>query len=85
VARRRGLLSPTALLRRSSLYKGFLGGSRGWMAVGAVMWTPRLLKRLFGRNEEVVATEVLKPGQFVRLEAISPLTRRQRRAQRRSA
>lgn len=85
MARRRGLLSPTALLRRSALYKGLLGGSRGWMAVGAVVWAPRLVKRVFGRNEEVVATEVLEPGQFVRLEAIRPLTRRQRKALRRSA
>jgi hypothetical protein len=55
------------------------------MAVGAMLWTPRLLKRLLGRNEEVVATEKLKPGQFVRLEAIAPPTRRERKAAARSA
>lgn len=59
-----------ALLRRNALYKGLFGGARGWMVVGAVLWAPRVLKRLFGRNEEVVATETLKPGQFVRIEAI---------------
>jgi hypothetical protein len=83
-ARRPRLLSPTAFLRRSAVYKGLLGGSRGWLAVGAVFWLPRLLKRLFGRTEEVVATEKLVAGEFVRLEAVRPPTRRERRAGRRS-
>jgi hypothetical protein len=69
-----------ALLRRNALYKGLFGGARGWMAVGAVLWMPRVLKRLFGRNEEIVATEVLKPGESVHLAAIRPPTRRMRRA-----
>jgi hypothetical protein len=84
VARRPGLLSPVAALRRNGLYKGLLGGSRGWMAVGAVVWAPRLMKKLLGRNEQIVATEVLKPGQAIRLEAIAPPTRRDRRAARRA-
>ncbi len=83
--RKPSLLSPSAYLRRGALYKGLFGGRRGWMAVGAMLWTPRLLKRLLGRNEEVVATEKLKPGQFVRLEAIAPPTKRERKAAARSA
>lgn len=84
MARRPGLLSPVAALRRNGLYKGLLGGSRGWMAVGAVVWAPRLMKKLLGRNEQIVATEVLKPGQAIRLEAIAPPTRGDRRAARRA-
>ncbi len=80
----RSLLSPIAFLRRGALYKGVLGGRRGWMAVGAVLWTPKLAKKLFGKNEEVIATEKLKGGQFVRLEAIPAPTRRQRKAATRS-
>jgi hypothetical protein len=81
VARRRSsLLSPTALLRRSALYKGFFGGSRGWMAVGVVLWGPRLARKYFGKHEEVIAVEKLKAGQFVRLESIPPPTRKQRKA-----
>ncbi len=83
--RKPSLLSPTAYLRRGALYKGLFGGRRGWMAVGAMLWTPRLLKRLVGRNEEVVAIERLEPGQFVRLEAIAPPTRRERKAAARQA
>jgi hypothetical protein len=84
VARRPGVLSPFAVLRRNGLYKGLLGGHRGWMTVGAVVWTPRLLKKLLGRNEQIVATEVLKPGQALRLEAIRPPTRGERRSARRA-
>jgi hypothetical protein len=82
MARSARAFSPTAALRRNALYKGLLGGSRGWLAVGAVVWAPRLMKRALGRNEKVVATEVLKPGQALYLEAIPQETRAQRRAAR---
>ncbi|HEY0517985.1 MAG TPA: hypothetical protein VGC84_00720 [Ilumatobacteraceae bacterium] len=72
-----------AALRRSALTKGLLGGSRGWMAIGAAVWGPRLMKKALGRNEVVVAREVLKPGQALYLEALEPPTRAQRRAARR--
>lgn len=78
------LLSPLAIVRRNAIHKGLFGGSRGWMIVGGVLWSGRFVRRTLGRHEEVVALEVLKPGQFVRLEAISPLTRRQRRAAKRA-
>ena len=80
MARRSSLLSPTALLRRNAVYKGFFGGSRGWMAVGAMLWDPRLFRRAFGKHEEVVAVERLTGGQFVRLESIRPPTRSERKA-----
>ena len=83
MARKPRLLSGTALLRRSALYKGLLGGSRGWMAVGAVVWGPRLMKKALGKNEQIVATEVLRRGQTLQLTAISPPTRAERRAARR--
>ena len=65
------------------MYKGLLGGSRGWMAVGVVVWGPRLMKKALGKNEQIVATEVLRPGQALQLTAISPPTRAERRAARR--
>lgn len=83
MARSTRAFSPTAALRRNALYKGLFGGSRGWLAVGAVVWGPRLMKRLLGRNEKVVATEVLKPGQSLYLQTIPQQTREQRRAARR--
>ena len=78
MARRPRLLSPTVALRRGALYKGLIGGNRGWMAIGVVVWGPRLMRKLLGR------TEVLRPGQALRLEAIAPPTRDDRRAARRA-
>lgn len=81
MARRRStLLSPTALLRRNAIYKGVFGGSRGWMAVGVVLWSPRLFRKYFGKQPEIVATEKLTAGQFVRVESIAAPTRKQRKA-----
>ncbi len=85
MARRAGVLSPLAALRRNALYKGLLGGHRGWMTVGAVVWGGRLMRKAFGRTEKVVATEVLQPGQVLRLEAIAPPSRGERRAARRAS
>ena len=84
MARRSRVLSPTAALRRNALYKGLLGGRRGWMAVGAVVWAPRIMKKALGRTEEVVLTEKLEPGQALRIEAIKRPTRAERRAGRRA-
>lgn len=79
------LLKPSVILRRNALYKGLFGGSRGWLAVGAVLWGRGAAKKAFGRNEEVLTTEVLKKGQFVRIDAVRPPTRRERRAARRAS
>jgi hypothetical protein len=76
-------LSPLPLLRRNAIYKGFLGGQRGWLAVGVVVWGARLARKALGRNEQVVATEKLKPGDTLVLRTIPQQTREQRRAARR--
>jgi hypothetical protein len=76
------LLKPSVLLRRNALYRGLLGGSRGWMAVGAVMFGTRLLRRIAGKHDEVLAVDKLKPGQAIRVDAIPPASRRGRRAAR---
>lgn len=54
------------------------------MAVGVIMWGPRLLRRFAGKQEQIVAIEKLEPGQFVRIEAIGPLSRAQRKAVKRA-
>ncbi len=54
------------------------------MAVGAVVWGARLVRRLLGRTEEVLATEVIEPGQTLTLRVITPPTRSERRAARRA-
>ena len=73
-------LSPLAYLKRNALRRGVLGGSPAWVMVGIVLWAPRLMRRLFGRTEELVSTEKLRPGQFVRVEALPTPSRSQRKA-----
>ena len=75
--------APGAVLRHRSLQRGVFGGHRGWMAVGVLVWAPRVLKRLAGRNEQLIATERLLPGQSIQLTAVKPPTRRERKAAKR--
>ena len=83
--RKSSLFAPTAILRQRSLQRGLFGGHRGWMAVGVLVWMPRVLKRLAGRNEELIATERLSPGQTIQLTAVGPPTRSERKAAKRAA
>ena len=71
-----GYVSPITFIRRAAVYRGFIRGRKGWMVIGAILWAPRVLKSVFGRKEEYVTTEVLRPGQAIRLEAIPPQRRR---------
>lgn len=84
-ARRPPVYSPFAYARRAGLYKGLLGGDRRWLVVGGAAWGFRFLKKSFGKVEQVVALEKLEPGQSMLLQAIPPVTRRQRKADRKSA
>ncbi len=85
MARKSSLFAPSAVLRQRSLQRGLLGGHRGWMAVGVLVWAPRVLKRRAGRNEELIATERLLPGQSIQLTALKPPTRSELKAAKRAA
>lgn len=78
------LLRPTAILRRNAIYRGLLGGSRGWLAIGAVLLGGRALKRAAGSVPEDLGTERLEPGQTVCIDALAPLSRREKAALRRA-
>ena len=54
------------------------------MAVGAVLWGPRLLRKVFGKQEQVIAIEKLTAGRYVSVESIPPPTRKQRKASKRA-
>ena len=73
-------LSPIARIRRIALTKGLLGGDRRWLAVGGVFWGVRAVRLALGHRSRVVAVEVLKPGQAIRLESIPAPTRAERKA-----
>ena len=83
--RKSSLFAPSAVLRQRSLQRGLFGGHRGWMAIGVLVWLPRVLKRLAGRHQELIATERLRPGQTIQLTAVEPPTRSERKAAKRAA
>jgi hypothetical protein len=87
MARRRGvksMLNPFNLWRRNAIYKGVFGGDRTWLVIGAVVWGPRIVKRVLGRNEDIVATEKLLPGVALRIAPLPQQTRADRRRFRRT-
>lgn len=69
-------------LRRSltpmGLVRGVLGGSRPWLAVAVAGAGFRLLKRMVGKQPEVVFREELKPGQAVVISHLTPVQPRRR-------
>jgi len=83
-ARRQRIISPIRLARRAGFYRGLLGGNRGWMAVGALLWVGRTAKRTLGRSEQRVSFDRLEPGQGLEIRTIVPPTRAERRTARRS-
>jgi hypothetical protein len=83
MATRRRALSPSALIRSRAIHRGILGSSPLWRAVAIVVFGRRFLKRIVGKNAEDLGTEKLEAGQFVRIEAIAPPNRRDRRGARR--
>lgn len=68
------------VLRQRSLVEGVWHGRTVWLAVGAVVWGARGVRKALERNEQVLLREVLKPGQqLIISEPIVRPTRRQRR------
>jgi hypothetical protein len=74
------LVSPAVIVRRNATQKGLLGGNRGWLMVFLAISARAFFRKHAGRQSEYLGTEVLTKGQFVRIETLPPLTRRQRRA-----
>jgi len=64
--------SLSRVARRLGWYRGVLGGSRTWLAVGGVFWAARFARKALGKNPETAAIEVLKPGQRVIITALPP-------------
>ncbi|MFN2607393.1 MAG: hypothetical protein ABR511_05785 [Acidimicrobiales bacterium] len=52
-------------LTRMGIFRGLLGGSRGWLLLGMAAVGLRALARMAARKEDVVFSEVLDPGQSV--------------------
>ncbi len=76
-------LRPAILLRRKAIYAGFLGPSTFWKIVGAFLFGKSTIKKVFGRNVEVVDVSSLGPGRFMQVITAEPVPRRKRRRLRR--
>jgi hypothetical protein len=50
------------MVERSGIRKG-MNGSKGWFYVGTGLWTLRTVRRLAERQDEILISEELKPGQ----------------------
>ncbi len=79
-----GFLKPSAYIRQQAVTRGVLGGSKRWMVIAVLAYSPRLVRRLLGRTEMVVAREPMRSGQILRIEALGDLPRAERKAMRRS-
>lgn len=59
-------------LGKRGLKDGVLGGRRGWLILGVVMWSGRLLKKVLNRPSELISVERLEPGQSISVSAHNP-------------
>jgi hypothetical protein len=75
-----GFLKPSTYLRQQAMTKGVFGGNKSWMVIAVFAYSPRLLRRLFGRSEIVVAREPLRSGQILRIEGLGELSKAERKA-----
>lgn len=71
--------SGVRLIRRQSIRKGLIGGSRVWMVVGGVYSLLKVVRRMSRATDTVIAAETLKPGESVLIEALPRTSRRDRR------
>ena len=72
-------------IRQGALHQGLLGDSRGWRAVFFGVFGLRMMRKMFGKTEEIVATEKIEPGHLLQLVAIAPPTRKERKAAKQAA
>lgn len=77
---------PSVIIRGKALRQGIFGTSTLWKVIAAFVFGRSTVKKIFGRNEEVLEVATLKGGgRLMQIETIKAPTRRQRRRAARSA
>lgn len=67
---------PLGYLRRQAIRQGVVGGSRGWLVLGGVVWGIRLLRRMAGtRQLRKVLSQELRPGESLLITHYSDETK----------
>ncbi len=67
-------------LRARSLKEGLVRGRSGWFAIGVVLWTVRLVRRMSSRSPQLVSKEILRAGESVSISSLEREGRSKRRA-----
>lgn len=67
-------------LRRATLDRGVLGGSRPWLVLGALLWGARALRWATRRTSGVMWRGELGDGEVLELAATTARQRRRRSA-----
>ena len=57
-------------LRSRGVKDGLLKGQRVWAVLGGIAWLIRLITKMGSRRPEVVAREVLRPGQSITITSV---------------
>lgn len=71
---------PSVVIRSKALRQGLFGPSLFWKVVAAFVFGRSTLKKLFGKNEQILEKAVLKGGgRLMQIETIKAPTRRERR------
>ena len=70
-------LRPSFIIRRNAIRKGVLGPSTFWKIVAAGMFGRRTLKKVFGKQPDLLGTRTIGVGHVVTVATSVPLTRRQ--------
>ena len=65
-------------LRRHSVARGLIQGSRGWQIVAVVLYGGQWMRKALRSEPELVATARLEPGAAVNIETIDPRSKRGR-------
>lgn len=71
---------PSVIVRSKALRRGVFGPSTMWKVIAAFVFGRSTLKKIFGRNEEVLEVAKLQGGgRVMQIETIKAPTRRERR------
>lgn len=71
------LLRPSMYIRRAAIGKGILGSSTLWKVVAVFIFGKGTLKKLFGRQPELLGSRTIGVGSVITVAAVAPLSRRQ--------
>jgi hypothetical protein len=74
------MMRPAVVIRAQAFRKGLLGGNRLWRTVAMILIGRRVMKRLFGREPEIIEVATLKGGgHWIEVRTYGPESRRARR------